>query len=133
LTPPPTQAYNSTLRGISKLQLNETVLQRDLDNSWEVRVVWACCPRFCTHTTAEVQRSANHWFATPISLAGQAACPPLLQVLAEPIQTVMRRYAVPEPYEKLKAFTRGQRVTQVIDDAVHNRSTILHCSLPLCI
>jgi hypothetical protein len=33
-------------------------------------------------------------------------------VLAEPIQTVMRRYGVPEPYEKLKAFTRGQRVTQ---------------------
>lgn len=36
----------------------------------------------------------------------------LAQVLAEPIQTVMRRYGVPEPYEKLKAFTRGQRVTQ---------------------
>jgi len=34
------------------------------------------------------------------------------EVLAEPIQTVMRRYAVPEPYEKLKAFTRGQRVTE---------------------
>ncbi|GFH09619.1 adenylosuccinase [Haematococcus lacustris] len=35
-----------------------------------------------------------------------------LGVLAEPIQTVMRRYDVPEPYEKLKAFTRGQKVTQ---------------------
>ncbi|GFH15246.1 adenylosuccinase [Haematococcus lacustris] len=35
-----------------------------------------------------------------------------LGVLAEPIQTVMRRYDVPEPYEKLKAFTRGQQVTQ---------------------
>jgi Adenylosuccinate lyase C-terminal len=34
------------------------------------------------------------------------------QVLAEPIQTVMRRYGVPEPYEKLKDFTRGRRVTQ---------------------
>eukprot|EP00198_Chlamydomonas_reinhardtii_P004342 XP_001693678.1 predicted protein [Chlamydomonas reinhardtii] len=34
------------------------------------------------------------------------------EVLAEPIQTVMRRYGVPEPYEKLKAFIRGQRVTQ---------------------
>ena len=33
-------------------------------------------------------------------------------MLAEPIQTVMRRYGVEEPYEKLKAFTRGQRVTQ---------------------
>lgn len=34
------------------------------------------------------------------------------EVLAEPIQTVMRRYGVEEPYEKLKAFTRGQKVTQ---------------------
>ncbi len=30
------------------------------------------------------------------------------EVLAEPIQTVMRRYAVAEPYEKLKALTRGK-------------------------
>lgn len=29
-------------------------------------------------------------------------------VLAEPIQTIMRRYAIEEPYEKLKALTRGQ-------------------------
>eukprot|EP00891_Asterochloris_glomerata_P004418 jgi/Astpho2/4418/fgenesh1_pg.00067_%23_26_t len=61
-------AYQSTLRGISKLELNEQRLADDLDTSWEV--------------------------------------------LAEPIQTVMRRYAVEEPYEKLKAFTRGQQVTQ---------------------
>mgnify|MGYP001821893741 CR=1 FL=1 len=32
------------------------------------------------------------------------------EVLAEPIQTVMRRYAIPEPYEKLKALTRGRVV-----------------------
>lgn len=32
------------------------------------------------------------------------------EVLAEPIQTVMRRYGVPEPYEKLKELTRGQKV-----------------------
>ncbi|KAI8463117.1 MAG: L-Aspartase-like protein [Monoraphidium minutum] len=65
-------AYSSSLRGISKLQLDAARLHADLDNSWEV--------------------------------------------LAEPIQTVMRRcgptYGVEEPYEKLKAFTRGQRVTQ---------------------
>jgi adenylosuccinate lyase len=30
------------------------------------------------------------------------------EVLAEPIQTVMRRFGVPEPYEKLKALTRGK-------------------------
>ncbi|WP_457676297.1 adenylosuccinate lyase [Thiolapillus sp.] len=34
------------------------------------------------------------------------------EVLAEPIQTVMRRYGVEEPYEKLKALTRGQRIDQ---------------------
>lgn len=61
-------AYQSTLRGIGKLQLDPARLAADLDASWEV--------------------------------------------LAEPIQTVMRRYAIPEPYEKLKAFTRGQAVTQ---------------------
>ena len=36
------------------------------------------------------------------------------EVLAEPIQTVMRRYSVPEPYEKLKALTRGKPVTRAL-------------------
>ena len=34
------------------------------------------------------------------------------EVLAEPIQTVMRRHGLPEPYEQLKAFTRGAAMTQ---------------------
>ncbi|MDA1063946.1 MAG: adenylosuccinate lyase [Proteobacteria bacterium] len=34
------------------------------------------------------------------------------EVLAEAVQTVMRRYGVPEPYEKLKDLTRGQTVDQ---------------------
>lgn len=34
------------------------------------------------------------------------------EVLGEAVQTVMRRYGVPEPYEKLKALTRGQQVTR---------------------
>lgn len=34
------------------------------------------------------------------------------EVLAEPIQTVMRRFGIPEPYEKLKALTRGQAITR---------------------
>jgi adenylosuccinate lyase len=33
------------------------------------------------------------------------------EVLAEPIQTVMRRYGIEKPYEKLKELTRGQRIT----------------------
>jgi len=36
------------------------------------------------------------------------------EVLAEPIQTVMRRFNVDQPYEKLKALTRGQRMTQEV-------------------
>jgi adenylosuccinate lyase len=36
------------------------------------------------------------------------------EVLAEPIQTVMRRYAIPEPYEKLKALTRGNAISREV-------------------
>ncbi|NYS59427.1 adenylosuccinate lyase [Vreelandella salicampi] len=35
------------------------------------------------------------------------------EVLAEPIQTVMRRYSIEKPYEKLKELTRGKRIDQV--------------------
>jgi adenylosuccinate lyase len=63
-------AYQSTLKGISKLEANPENLARDLDNNWEV--------------------------------------------LAEPIQTVMRRYGIEKPYEKLKALTRGQKVNAEI-------------------
>ncbi len=34
------------------------------------------------------------------------------EVLAEPVQTVMRRYGIENPYEKLKALTRGEAITQ---------------------
>jgi len=34
------------------------------------------------------------------------------EVLAEAVQTVMRRYGISEPYEKLKALTRGQAVSK---------------------
>ena len=63
-------AYQATLKGISKLELNAARLDTDLDNAWEV--------------------------------------------LAEPIQTVMRRYAIEEPYEKLKALTRGKTINAAI-------------------
>jgi adenylosuccinate lyase len=62
-------AWQSSLKGLSKLLIDTDRLREDLDNSWEV--------------------------------------------LAEAIQTVMRRYAVPEPYEKLKALTRGQRIDAI--------------------
>ena len=63
-------AYQSSLKGISKLEMNAQRLDEDLDHAWEV--------------------------------------------LAEPIQTVMRRYAIEEPYEKLKALTRGKAMTKEV-------------------
>jgi adenylosuccinate lyase len=43
------------------------------------------------------------------------------EVLAEPIQTVMRRYGVENPYEKLKALTRGNKINaQILADFVQN-------------
>ena len=56
--------YDSTLRGLGKLEVNPARLELDLEANWEV--------------------------------------------LAEPIQTVMRRYGVANPYEQLKELTRGK-------------------------
>lgn len=36
------------------------------------------------------------------------------EVLAEPIQTVMRRFGLPQPYEQLKKFTRGEAMTKAL-------------------
>lgn len=60
-------AYEATLKGLGKLEINPARLDEDLDHAWEV--------------------------------------------LAEPIQTVMRRYNIEKPYEKLKALTRGKAMT----------------------
>ena len=59
-------AWQSTLRGIAKLEVNQERLAAHLEENWEV--------------------------------------------LAEPVQTVMRRYGIEKPYEKLKELTRGQRL-----------------------
>ena len=43
------------------------------------------------------------------------------EVLAEPIQTVMRRYNIEKPYEKLKELTRGQKInTEILQEFVAN-------------
>jgi adenylosuccinate lyase len=61
-------AYDSTLRGLNKLEANPERLAEDLDEAWEV--------------------------------------------LAEPVQTVMRRFGVPNPYEQLKELTRGKGISR---------------------
>ncbi len=60
-------AYEASLKGIGKLELNEVRIAEDLDACWEV--------------------------------------------LAEPVQTVMRRYGIENPYEKLKELTRGKGIS----------------------
>ncbi len=56
-------AYNSIVKGLSKIELNEKSLEKDLEKNWEV--------------------------------------------LAEAIQTIMRKQGMVEPYEQLKKMTRG--------------------------
>lgn len=61
-------AWDSHIKGLNKLEVNEGRIKEDIENCWEV--------------------------------------------LAEPVQTVMRRYALPQPYEQLKKLTRGQGITK---------------------
>lgn len=61
-------ALQSALKGISKVDINQTAIDADLVDAWEV--------------------------------------------LAEPIQTVLRKVRYPNPYEKLKELTRGVKITQ---------------------
>lgn len=60
-------AYQASLKGMSKLEVNEASLLAELNANWEL--------------------------------------------LAEPVQTVMRKFGIEKPYEKLKELTRGKRIT----------------------
>ncbi|MGP1946734.1 MAG: adenylosuccinate lyase, partial [Arsenophonus sp. ER-LPS3-MAG3] len=60
-------AYQSTLNGLTKLEVNKKNLKTELNDNWEV--------------------------------------------ITEGIQTVMRRYGIKRPYEKLKTLTRGKHIT----------------------
>jgi adenylosuccinate lyase len=60
-------AYSALQKGLSKLGVNHSKIEADLDQNWEV--------------------------------------------LGEAIQTVMRRYQIEKPYEKLKELTRGKQIT----------------------
>ena len=74
-------AYDSFLKGLSKLDADTQRIAADLEANWEV--------------------------------------------LAEAVQTVMRRHGVAEPYEKLKALTRGKRI-----DAESMRNFIKELEIP---
>ena len=74
-------AIEAALKGISKLELDQTRLDADLNDSWEV--------------------------------------------LGEAVQTVMRRYGLAEPYEQIKALTRGQQL-----DAASYQALLAQLELP---
>ena len=61
-------AYEASLKGLKKLEINLAVITEDLAKRWEV--------------------------------------------LAEPVQTVMRRYGIEKPYEQLKELTRGKPIDE---------------------
>jgi adenylosuccinate lyase len=90
-------------------KLPVTRWQRDLTDSTVLRnlgvalahsaLAWSSCARGLDRVEAAPERMAE-------DLDGA------WEVLAEAVQTVMRRYGVPEPYEKLKALTRGRSIDQ---------------------
>lgn len=83
--------------------------QRDLTDSTVLRNLGVGL----AHTSIALQSIQRG--LSKLETNGQAMLDDLNQnweVLAEPIQTVMRRYGIEKPYEKLKELTRGQRITQ---------------------
>jgi len=66
-------AYRSCIRGLARIDVDESTLSAELDGAWEV--------------------------------------------LAEPIQTVMRRYGLENPYERLKSLTRGHGIDRAALEA----------------
>jgi len=74
-------AYQATLKGLGRLEVNAAAIAEDLARSWEV--------------------------------------------LSEAVQTVMRRYGLPEPYEQLKKATRGRQL-----DAALYREILQQLDLP---
>lgn len=74
-------AYQATLKGMSRLKVNESKITADLDNNWEV--------------------------------------------LGEAVQTVMRRFGMDQPYERLKTATRGKRL-----DAASYAQLLVDLDLP---
>jgi adenylosuccinate lyase len=96
---------NALLRHLSE-KLPVSRWQRDLTDSTALRNLGVALGHALLGWLALRQGLAK-LDADPVRLAADLDAN--WEVLAEPIQTVMRRYGVPEPYEKLKALTRGQR------------------------
>jgi adenylosuccinate lyase len=82
--------------------------QRDLTDSTVLRNIGVGI----AHTSIAIQASLKGISKLQLNVeALEADLNANWEVLAEPIQTVMRRYGIEKPYEKLKELTRGQRIT----------------------
>ena len=83
--------------------------QRDLTDSTVLRNIGVGI----AHTSIAIQASLKGIAKLQINNeAIEADLNANWEVLAEPIQTVMRRYGIEKPYEKLKDLTRGRRINQ---------------------
>jgi adenylosuccinate lyase len=99
---------NATLRHLSE-KLPISRLQRDLTDSTVLRNMGVAFG-YAVLAYDSCLRGLNKLEADPERLrADLDAC---WEVLAEPVQTVMRRYGVPNPYEQLKDLTRGKGITR---------------------
>ena len=97
---------NAILRHLSE-KLPISRLQRDLTDSTVLRNMGVAFG-YVVLAHDSTMRGLNKLEANPARLAEDLdAC---WEVLAEPVQTVMRRYGVPNPYEQLKELTRGKGI-----------------------
>jgi adenylosuccinate lyase len=97
---------NSILRHLSE-KLPISRLQRDLTDSTVLRNMGIAFG-YVVLAHDSTMRGLNKLEANPARLAEDLDnC---WEVLAEPVQTVMRRYGVPNPYEQLKELTRGKGI-----------------------
>ena len=97
---------NALLRHLAE-KLPISRWQRDLTDSTVLRNVGAAIG-YCAVAYESLVRGLAK--LEPDAERMQAELDGCWEVLAEAVQTVMRRYGVPEPYEKLKALTRGQGI-----------------------
>lgn len=101
----------NALFGHLSMKLPISRWQRDLTDSTVLRTLGV---GFAHSTIAysSMLRGLNKLEINPAAL--EAELDANWEVLAEPIQTVMRRYGIEKPYEKLKELTRGKKVNQQI-------------------
>jgi adenylosuccinate lyase len=99
---------NALLRHLSE-KLPISRLQRDLSDSTVLRNMGVALG-YGLLALDSLARGMDKLEANPDAMAADLDA--AWEVLAEPIQTLMRRYGLPNPYEQLKALTRGKAIDQ---------------------